>query len=437
MSTQTILFFVLVVAVIAIGVKFHVNYGILGLGAAFLLGTFYMGMSASAVINLFPLTVLFNMMNATLFYGFASENGTMEKLASLLVYKFQSVRRFMPMVLFFVSGIISGLGAGAAATCIIVAPIAFGIQRKLGFKPIMATLPVFFGAYAFDLVPWGMDYAWFTSWGSEYIPAEAAYNYGNIYCLYSMTIYFIMTVIFFVVFRGWKADETLKGEIFERPEPMNGKQRLTLAMILAVVALLAVPSIIDTFAPNAVTGWMTRKFSLMPLCSFGIIVLTFAKAADFRSVVVKRVPWDLIIMTCGMGTLFSLAIDIGVVDEFTALLTGITSPVLVSVAMALIGGILSIFLSGLIVLPVFFNMVAPLSAACGLPISALMCAGCMGLDSTSFSPFSQGGALQVSFCPDPDERAKLANTQLIVAFCTLAMVCLFAAVVQFRIGAVY
>ena len=437
MSTYTIMFLVLVVVVIALGIKFHINYGILGLGAAFLMGIFVMNMRASAVINLFPLNVLFNMMNATLFYGFANENGTLEKVAGILVYKFQAVRRFMPLVLFLVAGIVSGLGAGAVASTMIVTPIAFAIQKKLGFKPIMASLPVFFGAYAFDLVPWGMDYAWFTSWGAEYIPEAAAYNYGNIYCGYSIVIYLLLTLIFFVVFRGWKTDNTAGEAIIEKPEPMNKKQKLSLAVVLAVVILLAVPAIIDTFFPNAVTGWITSKLALMPLCTFGTIILTFARAADFRTVVTKRVPWDLILMTCGMGTFFSLAIEIGVVDEFTSKLININSPVLVAVCMSLIGGILSCFLSGMIVLPVFFNMVAPLSASCGLPISALMCAGCMGLDSTSFSPFSQGGAVQVGFCPDPEERTKLANTQLVVAIATLVMVCLFAALTQFRIGAVY
>ena len=99
-TLETVIFFIIIFLVLFLGIKFNISYGILGLGAAFIVGFVFLGLDVNGIMALFPTRILFQIMNATIFYGFANSNGTMEKVAGRLMYSFRRQRKFIVVFLF-------------------------------------------------------------------------------------------------------------------------------------------------------------------------------------------------------------------------------------------------------------------------------------------------------------------------------------------------
>ena len=86
----------LMVAVIYVGYKTDVNIGILGMSVAFLVGAFALDMSPNALIGMWPTKLFILMVTIPYFYNFAMLNGTLEKLASNIIYLFEKIPWAMP-----------------------------------------------------------------------------------------------------------------------------------------------------------------------------------------------------------------------------------------------------------------------------------------------------------------------------------------------------
>ncbi len=97
---NTLIFFITLFLVLFLGIKFKISYGILGLGAAFIVGFVFLGLDYTGIIALFPTRILFQIMNAIIFYGFANSNGTMEKVAGRLMYTFRNQKKFIVLILY-------------------------------------------------------------------------------------------------------------------------------------------------------------------------------------------------------------------------------------------------------------------------------------------------------------------------------------------------
>ena len=65
------------------------NTGLYAIAFAYLIGCFGMGMKVSALTQLFSVKILFLLMSVSLFYGYAVDNGTLQVLASQIIYRFQ------------------------------------------------------------------------------------------------------------------------------------------------------------------------------------------------------------------------------------------------------------------------------------------------------------------------------------------------------------
>jgi di/tricarboxylate transporter len=75
-----------IVISILVGWKFKLNTGIIAMGFAFVIGICVMGMKASDVINFWPTTIVFYLLSISLFFNYATENGTMNVLGQKLLH---------------------------------------------------------------------------------------------------------------------------------------------------------------------------------------------------------------------------------------------------------------------------------------------------------------------------------------------------------------
>ena len=432
---NSLIFFIIVLLVLALGVKFKISYGILGLGAAFIVGMVFLDMDYAGIIGLFPTRILFQIMNATIFYGFANSNGTMNKVAGRLVYIFRNQKKFIVLILYAIAIIISALGAGAVSTNIIMGPIAFSVAAQFGLNPIFGPLIACLGASVGDWAPWGASAAWFSSWTGEYIGMEGGKAVVMNCLLWYFIVFTLVIVACFFIFKGYRIKDTQL--IVAKPEPLDKKQKLTLALIITMILLIVVPNLLLVALPDsAVLLWMTTYLSVQTLCAIGSVILAFAKAADMKDVLKNQVPWETIYMVCGIATLMAMCEQMGVIEAAQGIISNVPAFLVVGV-ICLICGILSFFVTGMTVLSLMLALVVPICAATGHSQIALCTAIYIGLDGAGFSPFSMGGSMGAMACPDTYDKTRLANTQMIVAVCIVLTCVVFALIGAYGWGAAF
>ena len=78
-------------AVIVIGAKSKTNIELWAIGAAYLIGVFVLGLSPRGIIGVFPTKLFLLLFSVTLFYGFAVLNGTLEAVATKVVYAVRDI----------------------------------------------------------------------------------------------------------------------------------------------------------------------------------------------------------------------------------------------------------------------------------------------------------------------------------------------------------
>ena len=70
---------------------------------AYLIGCFILKLSINDVVGLFPVKILFLMFSVCFFYGYAIQNGTLQIIASHIIYRFRGRTKFLPFVLYFLA----------------------------------------------------------------------------------------------------------------------------------------------------------------------------------------------------------------------------------------------------------------------------------------------------------------------------------------------
>ena len=81
--THTIIFFGGILLALVLGTRLKINIGLAAAAVAFPVGILAGGMSAGAVVSLFPTTLCFNFLVATFLFGFAGSNGALKALRSI------------------------------------------------------------------------------------------------------------------------------------------------------------------------------------------------------------------------------------------------------------------------------------------------------------------------------------------------------------------
>ncbi len=432
MSTTVglIVFLAAIVLAVIIGTKTKCNIGVVGLALAFLIGTILMGKKITEVIGYFPYKLLFTMMVVTFFYGYASENGAIQGIASRLIYASRKKPWALPIALYIATFVVSAMGAGAAATPVFMSPIAFTLAAQMGFNPMLALLAVFLGSLGGGLQAWTSSGVMFKGIAANTLTeAEASsvsWGYG-ITLIVACTLFFLLM---YVVFKGYK----VKAVDIKKPEPFDKKQKITLIIILAMMVLIIVPVFCNMFLPNPVTKWFASKFDIQVLSVIGVIVCSALRLANTADVVKNKIPWTTIIMICGMSTMIGLAVDMGVADVIGSWLGGSIPALLILPMIALLAGLLSFVTTGpAVIFPLFIPMFPALSQATGISVIAMTIALFAGTGATGMSPFSQGGSMALIGCKDDEIREKLLPKQLLCAFAFLAMYLVLAFIGWFKI----
>jgi di/tricarboxylate transporter len=144
----------------------------------------------------------------------------------------------------------------------------------------------------------------------------------------------------------------------------------------------------------------------------GAVILVLSGAADDGEAI-KRMPWRVIVMVCGVTVLIALVEKAQGLDLMASLVAKIATPRTVTAVVGLLTGLVSVYSSTSgVVLPAFLPMVPGIAAQ--LPgASAIAIASSMNVGGhlVDVSPLSTMGALCIASAA-PEEARSLFNKLL-------------------------
>ena len=388
-----------VVAVIILGTVTRTNIGLWAIFAAYVLGAFVLGMKPSLIIELWPTKLFLMLFAVTFFYSFATLNGSLEKLALHAVYACRSIPWAIPIMLYLLGFILSGIGAGDGAIVLLI-PAAMSIAKITGMNYFLAATSTICGISYAGATPIStigifirelMEHAGYSH--------EAANSFANKTFFHGFIVFTIVFIVSYIIFGGYK----VKAKGIARPNAFEGKQKTTLAIIILYLCIMVLVPLLHLVVPgNPVINLFANNLNIA-LVSFSFALVSIVSRVGDEKKAFLRVPWSALMTLCGMCMLISIATEAGTVGVISDYLSSNVSDIFSPALFALFSGVMSFFVSGFVVNTAFFPLV-PGVAAGGIDPGLLFSAIAVGAMGAAVSPFSAMGAMAVSLVDDEKKR---------------------------------
>ena len=424
---MTLIIMIAILLAIAIGYKTKINIGLFAIVFAYLIGSFGLDLTASQVVNFWPIKIFFIIFAVTLFYNVAMVNGALEKLASHLLYACRNFPILLPLAIFASATVIAALGAGFYTVLAFMAPMTLLLCQKTGMSKIIGGMAVNYGALAganFMTSQSGVIFRGIM----EGVGVEPAQAFTNSTAIFVTTLIVPIVVIgSYLLFNHKKLNINITAE---KPAPFDPKQKQSLILIITLMAVVLIIPILNLIMPhNHLIAILSSKVDIGFMAIIFAVISLLLKLADEKKVV-AMVPWGTLIMICGVGMLIEVAIQAGVINELSDWVSTTIPFWVIPVAMCVIGAFMSLFASTLgVVTPALFPIVPAIAVATGYNPTVLFVCIVVGAQASAISPFSSGGSLILGSTPQGVNQSQLFNDLLFRAVPLGFIAALVAAVV--------
>ncbi|MBS1809472.1 MAG: C4-dicarboxylate ABC transporter [Acidobacteria bacterium] len=374
----------------------RINVGLVAIALAWLVGVYLAGMKADAVIAGFPANLFLTLTGVTLLFACAETNGTLKWLAHRAVQLVRGNRTLLPILFFFVAMVISTVGPGAIASVALVVPLAMVIGNRAGVSRLLTALMVANGANAGNLSP-------ISSLGvianTKMAEAGVGSHEGKVWFA-NFIAHLLVAIAAYGLFGGWKKQPShspdSEAPAVEDEISMSRQQRFTLIIILLWIV-----------------GVLFFKLHLGLSTFAAVIILVGARVAD-ETASVKKVPWGVILMVCGVSLLIAILEKTGGMELFTAMIARVASQTTINGVISFITGIISTYSSTSgVVLPAFIPTAPKLAQQIGGDPLAIALSINVGSSIVDVSPLSTLGALCIATISDATE-SKMLFWQLLI-----------------------
>jgi len=372
----------------------RINVGLVAIGFAWLIGVYMAGLGAEEIVLGFPASLFLTLTGVTLLFAAASENGTLEALAHRAVRLGRGNARVLPLMFFLIACAVSTVGPGAILSVALTIPLAMAVGRRAGVPLFLIALMVANGANAGNLSPIS---AVGVIANTKMAEAGLVGHEGTVW-LANFAAHVLVGIAAYFLLGGHRLPARVpEPEPPAAGEPLSRPQWLT----VAVVTLWIV-------------GVLVFRLSL-GLSAVAATALLIGLRATDEAAAIRRVPWGVIVMVCGVTVLIALLETTGGMDLFTALLARFATPDTVNGVIAFVTGAISTYSSTSgVVLPAFLPTVPGLVARLGggdpLAVSLSINVGASLVD---VSPLSTLGALCVAAVADGPVAARLFRQLLV------------------------
>jgi di/tricarboxylate transporter len=396
--TPAILSLLALLVAVVLSCTSRINVGLLAIAFAWLIGTGPAGWRADQVMAGFPASLFITLTGVTLLFGLAEVNGTLERLARRVIRWSGGHPRVVPVVFFLAAGVLSSVGPGAISAVALLIPLAMAIGGQAGVPRVLTALMVANGANAGNLSP-------ISAVGiiANSRMAEAGLGQHEFRVWFAnFAAHLLVAIAAWLLFR--RADEApassaaaAAGTDATGADVLSRPQRVTMVVIAAWIV--------------GVVGFELN----VGLAAFAAASVLIVTAGGDEAAAIKRIPWGVILMVCGVTVLIGVLEKTGGLDLFTALLAAIATPATINGTIAFVSGLISSWSSTSgVVLPAFLPTVPGLveQVGGGNPLAVALSIN-VGASMVDVSPLSTIGALCVATVTNPTAARRLFRQLLI------------------------
>jgi di/tricarboxylate transporter len=406
MSNELISIIVLV-AIFVIGTTMPINMGVLGIVAAYALGT-ALGVSEDDIFLGFPGDLFVILVGVTYLFGIASGNGTVNWVVHASVRAVGGRVALIPWVMFLITAVLTASGAVVPGAVAIVVPIAISFGLTYGINPVLMGLMVVNGATAGGFSPISV----FGSIVNGVVERNDLAENATLLFLSSFVFNALLSVVVFFLFGGRdllrrklevpESSGRFEREVEEKAEttgsrPMAGGSAaaaeaaevppLTRDMVLTLIGIVVLIGVALAFDVDV--GFVALSIALV----LSLISPQATKDA------VNKVAWPTVLLICGIVTYVSLLETLGTIDWLGEQVATIGAAMFAALLICYVGGAVSAFASTTGILGALIPLAVPFLETGAIGAVGLIIALSISSSVVDSSPFSTSGALTVANTP--------------------------------------
>lgn len=421
----TLIVVLAIVLAIGLGFAFKINVGLFGILFSFLIGGFLLKMPVKNITGTWSLTLFFTIFAITFFYGFAISNGTLELIAKKAVFASRNVPYLIPFVLYALCVVMSGIGPGPYAVYAFLSPLVMAVANEIRMHKLIAVVGIVGGGVAGAFTSIGMGGGIAKGLIEKAAYVDQASQFTNAVLRNAFLGETILFIIVYLVFKGYK----VKPSSIEKPEAFNRNQKITMLLIVLTLVITIAPTMLNLLFPGkAAIVLAVKTIDVAYVCILGAILAIFFKVGSEKEAFAK-VPWNTIVLLCGMGMLVSVAVEAGTIKLIADAIGKNVSASTAPVVMTIFAGFMSFFSSTMgVVMPTLYPIVPSVVAVTGVAPTVLFSVITLGAAVTGVSPFSSGGGLSLPAITDEKEKAKVFKQLLVLPFASLIVIALLVVV---------
>lgn len=416
MAIQILSLFFLIFAIV-LGFFKKTNIGFVAFGCVLILSTIG-GLKASVVLACFPEKLFITLLGTMFFFCLLQQNQTLELLSRKMVVAVGKQAWLIPIIIYLVSWGLSAAGPGAISVQSVMIIFAVSLAVQMNASPVLLGSMAILGAVGGTTSPIAL---------SGIIVTDITNSLGYhgvaqpVFIAVSI-VNFICAMLLYVGFKGYALNAGNFNSIPQLPK-FNKKQTIS---IVAIVALIVV-----VVGLRYDVGLVAFTLSLL---------LILCEAVDEKSAV-KLIPWNVLILICGVSVLMSVTSLLGGIDLLSHFLSSLMNDKTASPLIGLTAGIMSWFSSANgVVLPTLIPTVPGIvnNIGGGISLPELVMAIVGGATVAGISPLSTGGSLILATYA---QEAKVSDNALqsifsrlfLLSFGVVVVVMIFAGVNGFKL----
>lgn len=425
MSPEIVTILALVV-IFAIATFLPINMGALAFVAAFVVGTLSVDLTTDEILGGFPAELVLTLIGVTYLFAIAQNNGTVDLLVRGAVTLVGGYVAAIPWIMFFVTALLTAIGALSPAAVAIIAPIALTFAARHGINPLLMGMMVIHGAQGGGFSPisvYGVTVN--TIVEDEGLPdASLQVFLGSLFfnLAIALVLFFVLggrkllgrkveTHAAVAAGAGGDTDTEIRGhgtpagddvdEHPDRPQKVTVEQILTL-IGLVVVAVLALVFDLDI-------GFVA--------ISVAVVLALFS--AQKQKGAVSQISWSTILLIAGVLTYVFVLQEAGTIEYIGDAVTGLGAPLLIALLLCYIGGVVSAFASSTAIIGVAISLAVPFLLTGDIAAVGVVVALSVASTIVDVSPFSTNGALVLANAQDVDKDRFYKQ---ILAYATIVVV---------------
>jgi len=350
---------------IALSLTSRVNVGVVAIVFAWIIGTLMAGLKPDQIAAGFPSALFLTLVGVTLLFALADTNGTLERLANRAVNLARGNARVMPVLFFVITCALSTIGPGAISSVALVIPLAMAIGTRVGVPRFLTALMVANGGNAGNLSP-------ISAVGVLANTKMAGAGLGGHEVkvwLANLIAHALVAAAAYVMLGGYRL-AVVSTEVSGTPAaalevPTGTPLDAISAEARPVVELQRQHWITIGVIGAWIIGVVVLKLNVGMAAFAAATLIVLARATD-ETAAVRRMPWGVIVMICGVTVLIALLEKTGGMELFTSLLARLSTPSTINGVVAFITGLISSWSSTAgVVLPTFLPAVPGMVAKVG------------------------------------------------------------------------